>query len=163
MKYDLIQMTVRLNINNSHTSTEIIKSGPQAVTAAEALLLHVRHSLGENPEAVAIRNAVKVGEVEMSKSQLLESLRERYGAKLVDETFQRGRHLPSTLADLELPEECLGKPRVIEAAPAAFEGKAEKREALVAAGIDLPKGNISESDLDALIAEHGIEPVNAAA
>jgi len=159
MKLDLIQCTVRLQNDGQNDKTEIVKSGPDAITPAEAIVLMMQHSLDDGPNGCAIRNAIKVGEIETTKQEEGFRLRRKYGP-IVEQAFPRGRHMPSTIEDLELPPECIGKPRQMTldatAPKTAHERKKEMRAALEAAGIEVPKGNLSEDDLQALMDEAGL-------
>lgn len=112
MKLDLIQCNVAINHGEGNTGmTEVVKAGPAAITTAEALLLMMKHSVGEGPEAYPIKRVIKVGEVEVDQFQLLNQLSQIYGGPLVKQAYPTARHIPKTVADLDLPAENMGPPR----------------------------------------------------
>lgn len=162
MKFDLIQCSVRLNHDGDNTKTEIVRAGVDALTPPEIVLLQMQHGTDDSFGGHAIRNAVKVGEIELDKQDIFDriSTRFRVDAKTI---FPAPNLMPKTLADLELPVECHGRPRqepVAESGPA--QRKKELRKILTDAGVDVPKGNLSEDDLLLLLEEHGLKEKESA-
>jgi hypothetical protein len=165
MQFDLVQCTVRLMQKGNRDLTTIVKSGPDAITPPEVVLLRLEHDLpGFDEEGCAIGDAVTVGSVEMSKGDLYEMLmRKGFKPKQIEAAFPAGRGIPSTLMQADLPQSSLGKPlrkaEPAEPAPspkAVASRKAEIRDALKKAGVTLPNANLSEADLLAIAEENGI-------
>jgi len=152
MQLDLIQCTVRANIDGDISKLEVVKAGPAAITPAEAVILMMKHSLDETATGCALRNVIKVGVVEREKDDEMKRLRREYGV-IVDQAFPRGRQLPRTINDIDIPEECMGKPRE---EPKPLDPRKAMRAILEANGVEVPKGNLSKDDLQALMDEHGL-------
>lgn len=121
MKLDIIQCNVVINHGEGNVGmSEIPLAGVSAITVPEALILMTKHSIGDGPEGCALKRVIKVGEVEIDQFTLLGRLRETYGRNIVDTAFPTIRHIPKTVADLDLPKECMGPPlrEIPEEAPA---------------------------------------------
>lgn len=160
MKMDLIQCTIRLNQEGHVGLMEVVKSGPDAITPAEAVILMRKHSIDDSEEGVCIFNARKVGEVDRAKMQEAERLALKYGGKIVADTFPRGGMMPGDIEDLELPQSSLApEPEKVDEPVTQSEPSEEdkKREELINkltdAEVTIPGGNLSLDDLQALVDE----------
>lgn len=159
MEMDRIQCLVRVNQNSNIDDLVIVKAGPDALTPAEMIVLMMKHSISDAFEGCSIQKARKVGTVERSKQDELDRLRLKYG-DIVNTAFPRGRHLPVTLADVDLPEGSIDTAKhpepVVDEVDTTPDEKPDYRAALEAAGVDIPKGDLSDDDLMALMIEHGL-------
>lgn len=141
---DLIQATVRLNIDGDMTKAEIVRAGPNALTPAEALVLAALHGEREDPEYVAIRNARVVGVVERTAGAEIVRLRETYESKIVDALFPSPRQVPMTLEDTEFPATSIAEDN---------DPTAVLRARIVELGGKIPSGNVSREDLQAILTD----------
>ncbi|WP_288927284.1 hypothetical protein [uncultured Maritimibacter sp.] len=144
MKFDLIQCVVRVPHEGAYGGSEVVKTGPQAITPAEGVILGAMFDV--DPSDPCIVQAQVIGSVERTKGEELERLAGIYGRARVMDIYKSAALMPAKLADLELPEDHLSKSKVKTA-------KAMLREELESMGVDIPKGNLSEADLEALKAE----------
>lgn len=145
MKMDLIQCTVKLNQKGNTELTEVIRSGPSAITPAEARVLIFQHRIPEDDESICIGDVVKVGEVERSKAEELARLRATYGTKVIELLFPHGASLPYEIKHLDLPKSAMGAP--LRTAKQILLSKLEAME------VPVPEGNLSIEDLQALYDE----------
>lgn len=158
MKVDLIQCTVRIQDDGHFGNLEVVKSGPSALRATEIPLLRAKHDLGgaSGPEACCIQNARVVGQTEIVTLEEAQRLTRTYG-KIVQEIYPNGRGMPSTIADCDLPLACIAEmPKAeekVDEKKSAADRKKEMREALEAAGVEIPPGNLSIQDYEALMEE----------
>lgn len=180
MKLETIQCTVRINVEGKFGMTEIVCAGPDALSATEIPLLRMRHDVANGlvKDECSIHNAVVVGETETDKATEFQRLIEKYGDQLVKAAYPQGRGMPLTLADCELPDGCFAPKRAAPKKPAPevvediqvdtrspqeiAAAKKAVRAALNEAGVEIPPGNLTESDLLALADEHGVEPLETA-
>lgn len=176
MNFDLIQCSVRLydKTSGTHGNTEIIKAGPQALTPPELLIIRSMHDVedGIDEGTCSITRAIVVDQVERSKTDEFERLCSTFGPNRVRALFPGGRNMPSTLAACEMPPGCLGPVRAkkqpenivqLDKSPRAVAArKKQYRKALDDAGVTVPAGNLSESELLDLMAESNlVEQVDA--
>jgi hypothetical protein len=161
MLFEKIQCTVRLNQKGNSTLTEIVKSGPDAITIPEAAILKMQHRTGDSEFDVTgadcpIRNAQVVGKVIRGKGEELQRLSEIYGPDVVRFLFPTHNHVPTKLEELDLPAECMAPLKKTGRAVKPVDMGAAMKKALKGAGIALPEGDLSEDDLEALMAENGL-------
>lgn len=170
MNFDLIQCSVRLydKTSGTHGNTEIVKAGPAALTPPELLIIRSLHDVEDGMEegTCSIMNAVVVDQVDRQKTDEFERLCSIFGAPRVRALFPGGRNMPTTLSACELPPGCLGKPRKakepenvvkLDKSPRAVAArKKQYRKVLNDAGVIIPAGNLSETELLDLMTERNL-------
>ncbi len=159
MRLDLVQCLVQIPDGGGSGYTQVLKSGPNAVTPPEmAILQYLHNTEADGPARECLSRCRVVGSVETDVYNEIDRLAGIYKKKLVSFIFPPQSKLPQTLDDLNLPEECLDEQGpVVELVEADAENGAPKpktakqlRAGLVAMGIDVPVGNISIADLTSL-------------
>lgn len=142
---DLIDCTVRLNCKGDLGKMEIVRTGPDALTPAECIVIQNIHDTGSGADADrVIRNARVVGSVERSRPQEIERLTHIYGIARVRHLFPANHLLPMTLEDIELPGECVAPVARKRDTDASLRAEIEK------AGGIVPDGKLSLDDLRAI-------------
>lgn len=150
MKFEVVQCLVTLTQNGKSNLTQVVKAGPGAIRVTEIPILRFSNDIGDDDGLCCIADAKVVGEVEDSRVNELDRLRERYGRKVVDLVYPGAAPgMPKTLHDCDLPTSAIGKPATGDTSDA--EAKKALRAELKAAGIKVPAGNLSLSDLEVLL------------
>jgi len=149
---DLIQCTVELTPEDGGVVlTEIVKSGPDALTPAEAAILMFKLGGGVG---IPIKNATVVGQIDRHKRVELARLLNKYGREIVQTVIPMISSMPVTLDDLELPPENRGS---------SVTPEERLRAEIERLGSTVPKGKLSIADLEALLAEARAEKDDKAA
>lgn len=105
MKFQKVKCLLRMNQGGNVNLAAVSFAGPSALFAPEIPILRARHEVGEEGMAAPCFTLVeKVGEVDETASNMLNMLRRKYGAGIVNAIYPGGRGLPKTIADCELPE-----------------------------------------------------------
>lgn len=171
--FDLIQCTVRMNQNEAKAVSEIVRAGPDALTPPEMIVLQMQHGISEDESGHAIRNAIKVGEIDLDREAMLDRIHRNTGAdkKSVSAMMPSMQLTPKTLDQMDLPPECLGKKRETLTL-GGLKGNLDEAgiemtipdmmKALKQAGADIPSGKLSRDDLVALMTENDLSVVEGA-
>ncbi len=110
MKVDLIECTVRLNLDGNPNLAEIVRAGKNAARATEIPVLRAMHDLGMGDESdCSIFNARVIGQAETTRAQEIAFLKSKYKQKYLDLVYPGGRGLPEKLEHCELPAANLAK------------------------------------------------------
>lgn len=167
---DLLECTVRVAYNGKHGNLEVVKTGPDAVTPAEAFILIAKHSVMDEDAgmtSMALSNVRVIGRTSINTHSLMASLVQKYGRDLVKQVFPTVRQMPRTLADLDLPPECMAPKKVkkakAEEKPEVILFEAEETEIERLRGLildaekELPEGDLTEEELLLLCEEYDLD------
>lgn len=152
LRLDLIQCLVQIPDGSGTGLTQVLKAGPSAITPPEMEVLRRLHNTeASGPERECVSRCRVVGHTDTDVYHETDRLAGIYKRKLIEYLFAPNSSMPETLADLNLPEECLDKLDHPEKQKAAKPKTAKQlRAALDAMDIEVPVGNISIPDLTAL-------------
>lgn len=174
MQIERVQCLVRLKLNDRNDMMQIVKAGPDALSAPEIPVVRALHDIGGGmvSDECCISVAEVVDTVETNKAEEMERLKLKYGAAIIEQMYPQGRHMPLTLADCDLPPGCaVAKPKKAKAKAKEVPEVAEQSddfdrdfwiEELKLAGVEIPEGELSDIDLWALVEDAGLVKSDAA-
>ena len=156
MRLDLVQCLVQIPDGGGAGFTQALKAGPGAITPPEMTIMQVLHNTdAEGPARECLSRCRVVGHIETDAYTERDRLVKLYNPKVVGFAFPPSAPMPKTLADLNLPEECLDPQGDVVEETEGKEAEAKPtakqlRAGLKAMGINVPAGNVSVADLTAL-------------
>lgn len=156
MQFDLIQCTVTLNEKGATNLTTVVKSGPDAITPPEALILMNLHPpTSEDESHATLKDVAVVGAVNRDKNEEMNRLREKYGARIVGALFPAGVRPPQKVDDLDIPATSFAK---VKAEPKTLSqaAKMDLATKLFEVSVMIPD-NATDEDLLKLAREHKIK------
>lgn len=163
MEIERIQCTVRLFQNGKTELTTVVKAGPDALAATEIPIMRLDNDVADGLSLAecCIREAQVVGTFETTQAAEFERLKLKYGEKRVRAVYPQARLMPKTLAECDLPDGC-ARPVKREKKPDTKSEMKRLKKMLEDAGVtDLPLGDLSLDDLQALAAERGLMELDA--
>lgn len=105
MEIAKVDCLLRLSQNGNINLLTVPKCGPDALLVTEIPILRMINDIeeGGGEEDCCVSDVAQVDVVKTSKSQEIERLKAKYGARLVDAAYPAGRGLPLTVEDTEIP------------------------------------------------------------
>lgn len=109
MEVNMIECTVRLNLEGNTNLMTVPKAGPLALYAFEIPILRAMNDLEEGDEACCIMDAKVVDTVDMSATDIDVALSNKYKRDVMQAVYPGKRGYARYLADCELPDTSIAR------------------------------------------------------
>lgn len=120
MKIAVVECLLRVVQKGDVNNLSVPKAGPDALLVTEIPVLRVINDIEEGgAEDCCISEVVQTRIEDVTKSDELNRLREKYGEKLIQFVYPGGRGFPTTVEECELPSSAMAKAKPKAKAAAA--------------------------------------------